>query len=72
MKETFQQKFAQFVKEKRKAKGMSQADLAKLVFDKPMKGYISEIESGARTGISTPLISRILDALDSDIEFIEN
>lgn len=72
MRETFQQKFAQFVKEKRKAKGLSQADLANLVFNKPMKGYISEIESGVRTGITTPVIDKLLEALNSDIEFIEN
>ena len=67
---TLQEKFAIFVKEKRMALGLTQPDLADLVFgDRRYKNYISRIESGK--GCTLEMMSRILLELKSDIQFIE-
>lgn len=66
-------KFATFIKEKRKAMGYSQEELAvKLFDDKNRKSFISEIETGKRKGLTIETMSYFLDALESDIDFTED
>jgi transcriptional regulator with XRE-family HTH domain len=69
---TFLNKFAKFLCEKRRAMGLSQQQLAEITFgDKKYDGYISDIETGKRTGLTAKTIDKLLKALESDIEFIE-
>ncbi len=69
---TLQQKFAKFVKDKRTSLGWSQALLAEKVFGDPSyKNYISKIENGVKKSMNIETVDRILEAFDSDIEFIE-
>mgnify|MGYP003575543831 CR=1 FL=1 len=70
-KKTLSEEFAEFVKAKRMAKGMTQSDLAEKIYgDVNQKGYISKIELGKRQ-VSLQTMGVILGALDSWVEFIE-
>ncbi|MBS3914846.1 MAG: helix-turn-helix transcriptional regulator [Bacteroidetes bacterium] len=68
-------KFRNFMYQKRMALGMSQTDLAKAIRrsenDKVDRFFINKIENGKK-GITFETMTRILDALDSDISFTEN
>ena len=65
-------KIALFVKEKRLVLGMTQGDLAEKVFGDPkQKGYISQVESEKREGLTIKVLAKILKELNSDISFIE-
>jgi len=69
---TLQQKFAKFVKDKRTSLGWSQSMLAEKVFGHiKYKSYISEIENGVRKSMNIETVDRILEAFNSDVEFIE-
>jgi transcriptional regulator with XRE-family HTH domain len=65
-------KIAVFVKEKRLVLGMTQSDLAEKIFGDPRhKGYVSQIESEKKEGLTISVLAKILKALNSDISFIE-
>ena len=69
---TLQQKFAKFVKDKRTSLGWSQSMLAEKVFGDPSyKNYICKIETGTKKSMNIETVDRILEAFNSDIEFIE-
>jgi len=64
-------KFAVFLKAKRLAMGLSQKDLAVMLYDKEnMMGYISKIEA-EKLDISLKTMDAILEKLNSSIDFIE-
>ena len=64
--------FIKFVTDKRTAMGLSMGDLAQKVFgNRNRKSYISQLESGVRTGITIDIMNKILIALNSSIEFKE-
>ncbi|MEN9655892.1 MAG: hypothetical protein RL311_824 [Bacteroidota bacterium] len=70
-RETIMSKFAIFLKEKRLAMGLSQENLAIMLYDKKnMTGYISKIES-QKLHVSVKTMDYILEKLNSSIEFIE-
>lgn len=68
-------KFRTFMYQKRMALGMSQTDLAKAIRrsenDKVDRNFINKIENGKK-GINFDTMTRILNALQSDISFTEN
>lgn len=64
--------FAEFIKEKRTALGMSLADLSEKVFNDRENNYICSIESGRRKGISLKTMRKILSALNTEISYKEN
>lgn len=69
MQDTLSQKVAAFIKEKRQASGMSQAELARITYGNPsLKSYICAIETGKRD-ILLPTLKNILISLKSDIIF---
>lgn len=63
--------FSEFLKLKRQALGLSQAQLAiKIYGNEQRKSYISDIENG-RKDISVNSMGIILEALNSWVNFIE-
>lgn len=65
-------KVAEFVREKRIEKGLSQADLALLVFgSKETRQRICALENGAKQ-ITVETLGRILYELNYTISFVEN
>ena len=70
-KPTEMQKFSKFVKEKREALGLSQADLAELLTGNRRDKYISDIESGFRKGITLDKMEQILKALKTELRYNE-
>ena len=70
-RKTTMQQFAEFLKNKRIALGISQIDLAvKLYGNKNMRQHISRIESGKKD-VTLKTVDVILQGLNSGIEFIE-
>lgn len=70
---TFLNKFSKFVVNKRRAMGLSQAQLAEIAFgDKKYSSYVSDIENGRREGLTAKTIDTLLKSLESDVEFTEN
>lgn len=54
----------------RTKKGYSQAELAKKLDSKGINNnYISRLENGNLESISLPVLAKLLDALESEIEF---
>lgn len=70
MRTTIQEKARIFIKEKRAALGLSQAQFADIVFGDPAKcKWISDIENGKSMTVKT--LDRILSKINCDINFIE-
>lgn len=68
---TIMQRFADFMKKKRQAMGLTQEELADIIFgDKARRDYISRIETGKKD-ISLKSMDAILEALNADVEFLE-
>ena len=68
---TIMQRFAEFMKNKRFAMGLTQEELAEIIFgDKTRRDYISRIETGKKD-ISLKSMDAILEALNADVEFLE-
>jgi transcriptional regulator with XRE-family HTH domain len=68
---TIMQRFAQFMKNKRIAMGLTQEELADKIFgDKARRDYVSRIENGKKD-ISLKSMDAILEALNADVEFLE-
>lgn len=68
---TLNERIAEFVKDKRQKKGLTQEQMSLKVFGSVNRTkYISEVERGARN-LSIPTLEKYLKALDSDINFIE-
>lgn len=68
---TIMQRFADFMKKKRQAMGLTQEELAEIIFgDKTRRDYISRIETGKKD-ISLKSMDAILEALNADVEFLE-
>jgi transcriptional regulator with XRE-family HTH domain len=65
------QKFAKFVKEKREALGLSQADLSEKITGNRRDKYISDIESGFRKGITLDKMEQILKSLNTELKYNE-
>lgn len=68
---TLTQKFGQYVAKKRRQKGISQTELSRRLFNSENQSYISNIESGKNENINMNTAGKILDILDSDIQFID-
>ena len=70
-RETAMTKFANFVRNKRMALGISQREFAVLLYgDVRRITYISAIENG-KVEVSLATVDLMLQALNSDIEFLE-
>ena len=68
---TIIQRFADFMKKKREAMGLTQGELAEIIFgDATRQDYISRIETGKKD-ISLKSMDAILEALNADVEFLE-
>lgn len=68
---TIMQRFADFLKKKREAMGLTQGELAEIIFgDTTRQDYISRIETGKKD-ISLKSMNAILEALNADVEFLE-
>lgn len=68
---TIMQRFADFMKKKREAMGLTQGELAEIIFgDTTRQDYISRIETGKKD-ISLKSMDAILEALNADVEFLE-
>lgn len=68
---TIMQRFADFMKQKRQAMGLTQEELADKIFgDRKRFDYISRIENGKKD-ISLKSMDAILEALNADVEFLE-
>ena len=68
---TIMQRFADFMKKKREAMGLTQGELADIIFgDATRQDYISRIETGKKD-ISLKSMDAILEALNADVEFSE-
>ena len=68
---TIMQRFADFMKKKRQAMGLTQEELADIIFgDATRQDYISRIETGKKD-ISLKSMDAILEALNADVEFLE-
>ena len=66
------QRFADFMKKKRTAMGLTQEELAEIIFgNKTRRDYISRIETGKKD-ISLKSMDAILESLNADVEFLEN
>jgi len=63
--------FIRFVIEKRKALGLSTADLSERVFNSRRSKYISDLESGRREGITLKIMVKILKELNTELTFNE-
>ncbi|MGZ9736583.1 hypothetical protein [Flavobacterium sp. GNP002] len=63
--------FIRFVIEKRKALGLSTADLSERVFNNRRNKYISDLENGRREGITLDIMLRILKQLNTELTFNE-
>jgi len=69
--ETASQVFARFLKERREALGVSQVQLAKVLYaDESRQSFISSIENGKRK-VTLDTASFILQALNSDLTFTQ-
>ncbi|MDO6737053.1 helix-turn-helix transcriptional regulator [Wenyingzhuangia sp. 2_MG-2023] len=65
-------KLINFVIEKRKALGMTQAEFSEHVFgDKRYQNRISNLENGKR-GTSTETLIEMLEKLNCDLDILEN
>ena len=65
-------RFADFMKKKRTAMGLTQEELAEIIFgNKTRRDYISRIETGKKD-ISLKSMDAILESLNADVEFLEN
>ncbi|WP_456867627.1 helix-turn-helix domain-containing protein [Galbibacter sp. BG1] len=62
-------KFGQFVKFKRRQKGLTQSELAQLVYGKNDRQYISKIENNKVEGINLSTMETFLEVLDADMDF---
>ncbi|WNH10085.1 helix-turn-helix domain-containing protein [Thalassobellus suaedae] len=70
-KETIPNRIAKFIREKRQARGETQEELAiRALGSKKHRSYITKIENGRTIGLFT--LEKILIALESNIEFIED
>ena len=68
---TIMQRFADFMKKKREAMGLTQGELAEIIFgDATRQDYISRIETGKKD-ISLKSMDAILEALNADVEFLD-
>ena len=68
---TIMQRFAEFMKAKRQAMGLTQEELSEIIFgSKKRTDYISRIENGKKD-ISLKSMNAILEALKADVEFLE-
>ena len=68
---TIMQRFAEFMKAKRQAMGLTQEELSEIIFGTRKRfDYISRIENGKKD-ISLKSMDAILEALNADIEFLE-
>ena len=68
---TIMQRFTEFMRNKRNAMGLTQEELAEIIFgDKTRRDYISRIETGKKD-ISLKSMDAILEALNADVEFLE-
>ena len=68
---TIMQRFADFMKKKREAMGLTQGELSEIIFgDATRQDYISRIETGKKD-ISLKSMDAILEALNADVEFLE-
>jgi predicted transcriptional regulator len=64
-------RFAEFMRNKRMAMGLSQRELATVIFgDESRNDYICRIETGKKD-ISLKSMDAILEALNADVEFLE-
>jgi ribosome-binding protein aMBF1 (putative translation factor) len=68
---TEMEKFAKFVKDKRTALGLSIPDLSEKITGSRRDGYIQDIESGFRKGITLEKMEQILKALNTEIKYNE-
>jgi transcriptional regulator with XRE-family HTH domain len=65
------QRFAEFMKAKRQAMGLTQEELSDIIFGTRQRfDYISRIENGKKD-ISLKSMDAILEALKADVEFLE-
>ena len=60
--------FGWFIRQQRKAKGMTQLELSARAFNKPNRPYINQLENGNLDNITLATIDRILMALDVDVD----
>ena len=63
------EEFGQFVKFRRKQKGLTQIELAKVLSDKGDVMYISKLERGLLPNITLRTMNKLLIRLDAEIEF---
>lgn len=67
-----QDKFCSFIKVKREAKGLSQEQLAKLVWgESGQRSQIYQIESQYRGSVNFDTMDKILKALKCEITFVD-
>lgn len=65
------QRFAEFMKNKRIAMGLTQRELSEKIYGTESRyDYISRIETG-KIDISLKSMDYILESLNSDVEFLE-
>ena len=65
------QRFAEFMKSKRQAMGLTQEELSEIIFGTRQRfDYISRIENGKKD-INLKSMDAILEALNADVEFLE-
>lgn len=70
---TIMSKLSAFTYYARNKKGLSQSELAQKLDSKGINNnYISRLENGNLEGISLPVLAKLLDALDSDLDFKYN
>ena len=68
---TIMQRFAEFMKNKRIAMGLTQRELSEKIYGTESRyDYISRIETG-KIDISLKSMDYILESLNSDVEFLE-
>lgn len=63
--------FAEFVRTKRQALGLTISDLSYKVFGNRRDNYICDLENGRRKGITLDIMVRILTALNTELTFNE-
>ena len=60
--------FGDFIRQQRKAKGMSQQELSARAFNKPNRPFICQLENGKIDNVTLATIDMILMALDVDVD----
>ena len=62
--------FGDFIRQQRKAKGMSQQELSARAFNKPNRPIICQLENGKIENVTLATIDMILMALNVDVDVV--